>query len=59
MDMIFQIPNPLSMSIVKNVAFLLRLSLFQNKIYVEEIVKEVLKEALIYLDYCFLQTHIW
>jgi phosphate transport system ATP-binding protein len=59
MDMIFQIPNPLSMSIVKNVAFLLRLSVFKNKIYVEEIVKEVLKEALIYLDYCFLQMHIW
>ncbi len=59
MDMIFQIPNPLSMSIVKNIAFLLRLSVFKNKIYVEEIVKEVLKKALIDLDYCFLQMHIW
>ncbi|MFO8165780.1 MAG: hypothetical protein ACQEQO_10710 [Thermodesulfobacteriota bacterium] len=57
--MIFQIPNPLSMSIVKNIAFLLRLSVFKNKIYVEEIVKEVLKKALIDLDYCFLQMHIW
>jgi len=46
--MVFQVPNPLPMSIFKNVAFPLRLSGVKDRKYLEEKVKEVLKDAILW-----------
>ena len=46
--MVFQVPNPLPMSIFKNVAFPLRLSGVKDRTYLEERVKEVLKDAILW-----------
>jgi len=46
--MVFQVPNPLPMSIFKNVAFPLRLSGIKNRKYLEEKVEEVLKDAILW-----------
>ena len=48
MGMVFQVPNPLPMSIFKNVAFPLRLSGVKDRKYLEEKVKEVLKDAILW-----------
>jgi len=46
--MVFQVPNPLPMSIFKNVAFPLRLSGIKDKKYIEEMVEEALKDAFLW-----------
>lgn len=48
MGMVFQVPNPLPMSIFKNVAFPLRLSGVKDRKYLEEKVEEVLKDAILW-----------
>jgi phosphate transport system ATP-binding protein len=48
MGMVFQAPNPLPMSIFKNVAFPLRLSGIKDRKYLEEKVKKVLKDAILW-----------
>ena len=48
MGMVFQVPNPLPMSIFKNVAFPLRLSGVEDRRYLEEKVEEVLKDAILW-----------
>jgi phosphate transport system ATP-binding protein len=45
---VFQVPNPLPMSIFKNVAFPLRLSGVKDRKYLEEKVEEVLKDAILW-----------
>jgi phosphate transport system ATP-binding protein len=46
--MVFQVPNPLPMSIFKNVTFPLRLSGIKDKKYVEGKAEEVLKDAFLW-----------
>ena len=46
--MVFQVPNPLPMSIFKNVAFPLRLSGVKDRKYIKEKVEEVLKDAILW-----------
>lgn len=48
MGMVFQVPNPLPMSIFKNVSFPLRLSGVKDRKYLEEKVEEVLKDAILW-----------
>ena len=48
MGMVFQVPNPLPMSIFKNVTFPLRLSGVKDRKYLEEKVEEVLKDAILW-----------
>lgn len=45
---VFQVPNPLPMSIFKNVAFPLRLSGVKDRKYIKEKVEEVLKDAILW-----------
>lgn len=46
--MVFQVPNPLPMSIYKNVAFPLKLANVKDKIIIEERVEEALKNAFLW-----------
>jgi phosphate transport system ATP-binding protein len=46
--MVFQVPNPLPMSIFKNVAFPLRLSGITDRNYIEEKVEQLLKNAFLW-----------
>jgi len=46
--MVFQVPNPLPMSIFKNVAFPLRLSGIKERRYIEEKVEQLLKDAFLW-----------
>jgi len=48
MGMVFQAPNPLPMSIFKNVAFPLRLSGVKDRKYLEERVEKALKDAILW-----------
>jgi len=48
MGMVFQAPNPLPMSIFKNVAFPLRLSGVKDRKYLEEKVEKALKDAILW-----------
>jgi phosphate transport system ATP-binding protein len=48
MGMVFQVPNPLPMSIFKNVSFPLRLSGVKDRKYLEEKMEEVLKDAILW-----------
>lgn len=48
MGMVFQVPNPLPMSIFKNVAFPLRLSGIKDRKYIEEKVEQLLKDAFLW-----------
>ena len=46
--MVFQVPNPLPMSIFKNVAFPLKLSGVKGKKYIKEKVEEVLRDTVLW-----------
>lgn len=46
--MVFQVPNPLPMSVFKNVAFPLKLSGIKDRKYIEEKVEQVLKDAFLW-----------
>lgn len=46
--MVFQVPNPLPMSIFKNIAFPLKLSGFKDREYIEEKVEQALKDAFLW-----------
>ena len=46
--MVFQIPNPLPMSIFKNIAFPLKLSGLKDRDYIDEKVEQALKEAFLW-----------
>lgn len=48
--MIFQTPNPLPMSIYKNVAFPLKLSGYKDKLYINEKVEDVLKRVYLWKE---------
>ncbi len=46
--MVFQVPNPLPMSIFKNIAFPLKLSGVKDREYIEEKVEQALKDAFLW-----------
>ncbi len=46
--MVFQVPNPLPMSIFKNIAFPLKLSGIKDKEYIKEKVEQALKDAFLW-----------
>ena len=48
--MVFQVPNPLPMSIFKNIAFPLKLSGVKDREYIEEKVEQALKDAFLWSE---------